>query len=470
MPTTCFKHHLLLTASAFLCLIVVTVSFPPRAAFAGTRSASCAPSRSRPAALFSTLTNDDAAAAADDDRQRRLARGGNLLEDLPAPPCPRSNPSDDLFRTLRTAWPVKLQNSLRECGLLRLVEDALFLLVGVPQVLQKHPRAIAQFWELTKLTKRIRYGDHAMQYVEVIEPLLQGFAAADDDDEKSPKSDEGVVAFVHGGAWGSGQPWMYWLAALPFWETHQAVAVVGYRTYPDANVNGQVEDIGLGLKALARDRPDLLDEQGRVDSLACHSSGAHIGLLHVLEAAKASTVQTMGGQTKASEIEHTPIGRFVGISGVYCIPSHYEYEKGRGVDQLSSLRAANGPGRERFREASPAYRLECFVSANGEEECVLLDTDDTEDTENSGGAQVKLDDHVPDMLFIHGLDDNVVQYNQTNVVVDALRSSLGDPDRCEEVLLENVGHADTVMHLMFGGVTRDVVLGRRRQQRQSISR
>ena len=90
-----------------------------------------------------------------------------------------------------------------------------------------------------------------------------------------------------------------------------------------------------------------------------------------------------------------------------------------------------------------------------------------DDTEDSGEAQVKLDDHVPDMLFIHGIDDNVVQYNQTNVVVDALRLSLGEPDRCEEVLLENVGHADTVLHLMFGGVTRDVVLGRRQQQQEA---
>ena len=68
-----------------------------------------------------------------------------------------------------------------------------------------------------------------------------------------------------------------------------------------------------------------------------------------------------------------------------------------------------------------------------------------------------LDNHVPDMLFIHGVDDNVVQYNQTNIIVDAIRSSLGEPGRCQEVLIENIGHADTVLHLMFGGVTRDVL-------------
>lgn len=76
----------------------------------------------------------------------------------------------------------------------------------------------------------------------------------------------------------------------------------------------------------------------------------------------------------------------------------------------------------------------------------MLFEDDIEDKNGDAvPVPVKLDDHVPDMLFIHGIDDNVVQYNQTNGVVDALRSSLDEPARCEEVLLENVGHADTVL-------------------------
>ena len=327
------------------------------------------------------------------------------------------------------------------------MEDTLILL-AVPELLQTYPRALGNFWELTQRTSKIQYGDHAMQYMDLIEP---------------PESADGVVAFVHGGAWGSGKPWMYRLAALPFLQANKAVAVFGYRTYPDADVDGQVEDIGLCINALARERPDLLDDQGKVELLVCHSSGSHIGLLYVLEAAKASALH-IGRETTTMKGQ-IPIVRFVGMLGVYCIPSHYEYEKGRGVDQLSSLRAANGSDQEGFQQASPAYRLECFVGANGEEECVLLD-----DTADNGvgqeATQVKLDDHVPDMSFIHGIDDNVVQYNQTNVVVDALRSSLREPERCEEVLLENVGHADTVLHLMFGGVTRDVAFGQKQQQQQ----
>eukprot|EP00562_Extubocellulus_spinifer_P033485 CAMPEP_0178686216 /NCGR_PEP_ID=MMETSP0699-20121125/3803_1 /TAXON_ID=265572 /ORGANISM="Extubocellulus spinifer, Strain CCMP396" /LENGTH=166 /DNA_ID=CAMNT_0020331031 /DNA_START=300 /DNA_END=800 /DNA_ORIENTATION=- len=134
---------------------------------------------------------------------------------------------------------------------------------------------------------------------------------------------------------------------------------------------------------------------------------------------------------------------------VYCINSHYEYEKGRGVDQLSALRAACGPDEHQFVDASPTYRLECIVTADGTDECSFLHEAD--------GSRVLLDDHIPELTFIHGVEDTVVQYNHTMLVVDAIHSSLSTPDRCREILLEEVGHAETVLHLMVGGETRDVM-------------
>lgn len=39
----------------------------------------------------------------------------------------------------------------------------------------------------------------------------------------------GTVFFVHGGAWGSGMPWMYRLVAPTFLRLNFAVVIVGYR-------------------------------------------------------------------------------------------------------------------------------------------------------------------------------------------------------------------------------------------------
>jgi acetyl esterase/lipase len=61
----------------------------------------------------------------------------------------------------------------------------------------------------------------------------------------------GLLVFVHGGAWGSGLPWMYRLVAKPFLEDlSMAVAIVGYRSYPDAHAEGQVKDVEQALSHL----------------------------------------------------------------------------------------------------------------------------------------------------------------------------------------------------------------------------
>lgn len=236
-------------------------------------------------------------------------------------------------------------------------------------------------------------------------------------------------------------PWMYRLVSLPFLSQNKTVAIVGYRTYPDTNLDGQVADVGAAITALIEDRPDLLDEEGMITALIGHSSGSHISLLYLLESAR----DALQG------ISSTPIQQFIGISGVYSIESHYLWEIGRGVEQISAMRVACSP----FKEASPAYRLECIVQSDGAEECKLVGKTE---------SKVMLDEHLPDIALVHGTDDNVVRYTQSIEIVDSIRSSLKAPERCRAVILKGVGHADTVLDLMIGGVTRDVlemeILGR----------
>lgn len=359
---------------------------------------------------------------------------------LPPPPCPTSNPSDDVFRKIRRSWPVPLQNWLTEKGVFRFLADSL-VIFGIPGLIKEYPDAFWDFFHLStssafktendelssgrlscrsRLTK-IQYGEHKSQFIDLIEPI-----------HRSP---DGVVAFVHGGAWGSGLPWMYRLSALPFLEQNKAVAILGYRTYPDADLSGQVSDISKAVEGLARRRSDLLDDEGRVTAVVGHSSGAHIALLHVLDSAK----NTMQGASKSSRIKH-----YVGISGVYCISSHYQFEIGRGVDQISALRVACGP-EDKFKEASPDFRLARMMGV----ESTLPRGEDV--------PLIQSEDIMPAFSFFHGVQDDVVQYVQTCDMVDSIRLALRNPSRCRECILDDVGHADTVIHLMVGGATRDAL-------------
>eukprot|EP00549_Striatella_unipunctata_P010133 CAMPEP_0118714992 /NCGR_PEP_ID=MMETSP0800-20121206/26578_1 /TAXON_ID=210618 ORGANISM="Striatella unipunctata, Strain CCMP2910" /NCGR_SAMPLE_ID=MMETSP0800 /ASSEMBLY_ACC=CAM_ASM_000638 /LENGTH=75 /DNA_ID=CAMNT_0006621013 /DNA_START=1 /DNA_END=225 /DNA_ORIENTATION=- len=55
----------------------------------------------------------------------------------------------------------------------------------------------------------------------------------------------------HGGAWGSGLPWMYRLLATVFLQYGYAVAIVGYRTYPDSKtIRDQVDDLEAAAHAI----------------------------------------------------------------------------------------------------------------------------------------------------------------------------------------------------------------------------
>ena len=79
-----------------------------------------------------------------------------------------------------------------------------------------------------------------------------------------------MVPQKHGGAWGSGEPWLYRLTALPFLENNQAVAIVGYRTYPDGTMQDQVNDINLAIQTLSSKYPVLFHKPTLVEESDWH--------------------------------------------------------------------------------------------------------------------------------------------------------------------------------------------------------
>lgn len=343
----------------------------------------------------------------------------SFREPLPPLPCPKSNPADDNLRFLQSRIPVSLQNFLRDTGVIGGIMDIL-VTVGAPALLSTYPKALDHFlalsdvplWVRNLMTtekknvrensfSEIRYGDHPKQVFHMMEP-------------KNCQNKTGLVMFVHGGAWGSGSPWMYRLVARPFLDKDMVVAVLGYRTWPDASVEGQVQDIHGGLQKFQQMHPQLTKECGV--TLIGHSTGAHIGLMYCLSDAHFNTAN---------------IHSFVGMSGVYCIPSHHEFETGRGVQEISALKPACGYTVDRWVKNSPTQLVQGSVAA-------------------TKGA-------LPQMLLLHGGLDTTVPYKSTLDFASALHTS-GEPNKCSPVVLPTVEHAETILQLMMGGETRDIVM------------
>lgn len=119
-----------------------------------------------------------------------------------SPPGRRDLHGNDAFlRWLHGALPLSVQHQLRDSGVLRFLADA-SVLATAPFVLGWHPSTIPRVLQLHALRRTFAYGHHAHQSVDYYAGDAQG---------SGREVDAPAVAFVHGGAWGSGRPWMYQL-------------------------------------------------------------------------------------------------------------------------------------------------------------------------------------------------------------------------------------------------------------------
>jgi acetyl esterase/lipase len=263
------------------------------------------------------------------------------------------------------------------------------------------------------------YGSHPRQVLHVIRPTTTKTTS--------------LLFFVHGGAWGSGFPELYRLVATPFVQVNYTVAILGYRTYPTSNVQGQVQDIANAIKTLVRKLQHSVPfnfnaSHPKLDvTLMGHSSGAHLCSLGILQ-----------GQIRG-------VDRLVAIAGVYDIPTHYVYEASRGVERISPMApACGGASLNRWRRCSPTY--------------LLQKKRNTQHIHEDGEA-AKNPHTFPPTLLCHGTADATVPYRQTINFFQAITQWYGLKHDVQLEILEEVEHSETVLQLMFGGPTLDVVLG-----------
>ncbi|CAB9519353.1 Probable isoprenylcysteine alpha-carbonyl methylesterase ICMEL1 [Seminavis robusta] len=314
---------------------------------------------------------------------------------------------------------VQLQHFLRDSGLLRAMVDTL-VTIGTPALAMEHPDIVPRFLQLSQDCTRIKYGDHDMQGIDMFLP-------------KEVEEPKGLLFFVHGGAWGSGKPWMYRLLAEPFLQKGMAVAVVGYRTFPDGDINDQVNDLERASQELTKRYPHLCLPQCQSDLGVCvmgHSSGAHIAMEMLVNRLLQKQQHTDATQMR--------IDSFIGISAPYELSSHYEFETMRGLEHISPMKAVCGYDRDRLSEYSPVLRLFQKMDA----------------LPRSDRQAIK--EACPPVAMIHGTHDDTVPFTSSRQAAKLF--SLAGIHKCQEMYLSETGHSDTVLELMLGGKTQDILM------------
>ena len=379
------------------------------------------------------------------------------MSSLPPIPDPSKDPDDDFSRSFRRNVPPAVQSWMRDSGMIRGITTLLFW-CAAPTLANKYPWAVvdflrllgcrtngmlvqlAKYWrwlgqkrgrnapELCSLredleirTQKIPYGPNSRQYVHLITVVNPPDVVSQSVSSSFVPKNHTII-FVHGGAWGSGSPEHYVLAAIPFLNSgrYSQIAFVGYRTYPTADVQGQIEDVSAAIQ--------VVPPSSRMTVLG-HSSGSHISSMAFLQG-RIPHKQTNAVPATATNNRNT-IDAFIGLSGVYDIPSHFKWERARGVERISPMAPACGLNLSQWKVLSPIRVARQHLE--------------------SKPATAAGSSHFPSStLLLHGCADTTVPYTSTKEFAEA--SGL------DWVPLTSVGHSETVTDLMFGEPTRDIVL------------
>jgi len=380
---------------------------------------------------------------------------------------------DQLTRFLGTILPLDTQHSFRDNGYFRAVADTAVKLT-CPSLGIRHWTECKEFIELSRIQshsnngkdtsiednnnskrkrrrrwtrRKIAYGDHSMQYIDLFlptSPAAESNTTTKKYDSRIPV--RGTIFFVHGGAWGAGHPWMYRLVAPTFLKLNFAVCIVGYRTYPDAKdiIEDQTKDVQLAWKKCGSVLNELVvpisGKEWVGNVVMGHSSGAHVGLLMLVEWVDNQMKNNQSDNSISKQQYPWIPNYFIGLSGPYDISYHFDYEGGRGVEQISPLKPICGHTRENFTRASPVKRLLALLPKQ------------TNDSSRSDSTIQKL---MPPILLVHGIEDTVVPFTATS---DAGRQLRSCGLECDEIYLSETSHQDVIMMFMLGGKAKDLTI------------
>jgi acetyl esterase/lipase len=98
------------------------------------------------------------------------------------------------------------------------------------------PGLALRFLKLRRRTETFQYGPHPSHKLEIVSAVADSSSSSDGDRTQPART----LVFVHGGAWGSGKPWMYRLLADRLSNVGYTVVLIGYRTWPDGTTDEQV--------------------------------------------------------------------------------------------------------------------------------------------------------------------------------------------------------------------------------------
>ncbi|KAK9804327.1 hypothetical protein WJX72_007043 [[Myrmecia] bisecta] len=202
------------------------------------------------------------------------------------------------------------------------------------------------------MVQDVRYGPQPRNVMDIYLPATSTPSAA------SPAGKQGAVPvalFCHGGVWAMGEKWQFAPMALRLAQAGVLTVVLHYTLYPKATAAQMTREVSEAI-SWTLDHIGSYGGDSRQVSLLGHSAGGQLCAMALLHRAKAASRAKAGGKSSSCYPDGRMPARFLGMAAVYDIAKHYEFEDGRGVAELSTMKRALG-GRQQFALQSPAVIL-----------------------------------------------------------------------------------------------------------------
>jgi len=324
--------------------------------------------------------------------------------------------------SLQKLVPLQFQHFIRDIGGVGVLMNLSAILFAVVLSISK-PWIAWSHIQIRQSMKRHQYGLSSNYYIDVIHVK----------NEEELKTDSGpVLVFVHGGAWGSGKPWMYRNIAYNLAASINAssVVIVGYPTYPCAGIPDQVKSVTNAIHFIKNSTSLLQTDDIHMKRkliLAGHSSGAHIGALALALSSPVDGVNpTLHSEETGIHDSHKHlVDGFIGIAGVYDIHKHYSWEAGRGLHEISPMKGSVESA-DKLVDYSPTIILRNRRT-------------DTQEIPRDRRQHV-----FPPSLLIHGAGDVVVPSSSSEEFHDTLRDICPDIQTC----IVDCDHLYPILHFL----------------------
>lgn len=338
--------------------------------------------------------------------------------------------ADWLTRYLHKSIPLSMQRGFRDKGLLRFVADQSISLVA----LAAFPLYYS-FLSLGLKQTTHNYGAGSKQKLHIIDlPSMEESPSLSLGSGKHSRS----LIFVHGGAWGSGQPWMYRLSAVTIATCVQCdeVILVEYPTYPDASIQQQVQCLVSAVqysKSVSNSKEFIL---------CGHSSGANISLLALF--------RSLDHRLKLTDY-------VILLSGVYDIGKHYYWEKERGLHVISPMSAAATMAESTFANSSPLQVIDTYPDHSVDRKTHSQNRKNKnytnspirmmikgEEKKDNGG--LPFEQWFPPSLILHGIEDKTVPVSSS---VDMASALLRKGAQVYTSYPHTLGHGDPITQTLY---------------------